>query len=567
MKQLNNDNAANRTSYVGNVYNIGEKKFKEDILNSLPERWAKAHREGYIHIHDLDAYGLTYNCLAFNLVNHFPIEEFESIKSDSGKIIHLFELIKGLFTKIGNEQSGGMAFANFDNEMADMLYKLKIKLTDSNKELIKSLMRELILWCNGNHTRMGQTSYYITFNIGLAKSDISRFIAYTLLDEFGNTNDLVFKPNIVFKVKSGINFENDTPNHKLLEKSLTVTAKKMIPTYILCDSKPNKNIDPEKLAIMGCRSRIVQDEFGCEGAVGRGNIANISINLPKIALEIDKDFRDKDVDYKVEHFMKSWDVVAMITKQILLDRYEKLCKLKKEEFPTNLETQLWCESFDRENLEDVFKHGTLSIGFIGLGEAVQVLTGNKYYENVKSYMYALGIVKHMRDYVDFLRNEYNLNFSLLATAGELISGRFIDIDKELYKPEVDIFSKGFYTNSFHIDVDSKLPGYKKIQMEGLFHEYCNGGCITYIELGEAPLSNVEGLLEYLNIATEAGTHYLGFNFPKDVCNCCNTSGVFDICPKCKSNNITRIRRVSGYLEILDGSTKGKKNEVRARRAN
>ena len=104
-------------------------------------------------------------------------------------------------------------------------------------------------------------------------------------------------------------------------------------------------------------------------------------------------------------------------------------------------------------------------------------------------------------------------------------------------------------------------------MEGLFHEYCNGGCITYIELGEAPLSNVEGLLEYLNIATEAGTHYLGFNFPKDVCNCCNTSGVFDICPKCKSNNITRIRRVSGYLEILDGFTKGKKNEVKARRAN
>ncbi len=567
MKQLNNDNAANRTSYVGNVYNIGEKKFKDDILNSLPERWAKAHREGYIHIHDLDAYGLTYNCLAFNLVNHFPIEEFESIKSDSGRIIHLFELIKGLFTKIGNEQSGGMAFANFDNEMADMLYKLDIKLTDFNKELIKSLMRELILWCNGNHTRMGQTSYYITFNIGLAKSDLSRFIAYTLLDEFGNSNDLVFKPNIVFKVKSGINFERDTPNYKLLEKSLAVTAKKMIPTYILCDSNTNKNIDPEKLAIMGCRSRIVQDEFGCEGAVGRGNIANISINLPKIALEIDKEFRDKDVDYKVEHFQKTWDIIAGFTKSILIDRYKKLCELKKEDFPTNLETQLWCESFDRENLEDVFKHGTLSIGFIGLGEAVEVLTGHKYYSNIQSYMYALGIVKHMRDYVDFLRNEWHLNFSLLATAGELISGRFIDIDKKLYKPEVDIFSKGFYTNSFHIDVDSKLPGYKKIQMEGLFHEYCNGGCITYIELGEAPLANIEGLLEYLHIATEAGTHYLGFNFPKDVCNECNTSGVFDTCPKCKSNNITRIRRVSGYLEILDGFTKGKKNEVKARRAN
>lgn len=567
MKQLNNDNAANRTSYVGNVYNIGEKKYKEDVLNSLPEEWAKLHREGYIHIHDLDAYGLTYNCLAFDLVNHFPKEQFEDIQSESGRLIHLFELIKELFTKIGNEQSGGMAFANFDNEMADMMYMLDIKLSSNIKELFKILTRELILWCNGNHTRMGQTSYYITFNIGLAKSDMARFVCATLLDEFGKTNDLVFKPNIVFKVKSGINYEPGTKNHSLLEKSLAVTAKKMIPTYILCDSKPNHNTDPEKLAIMGCRSRVVQDEFGCEGAIGRGNITNISINLPKIALDIDKDFRNKDVDYKIEHFQKSWDIIAGLTKSILLDRYNKLCKLKKEDFPTNLETQLWCESFDRDNLEDVFKHGTLSIGFIGLGEAVEVLTGHKYYENIQSYMYALGIVKHMKDYVDFLRNEWHLNFSLLATAGELISGRFIDIDKNLYKPQVDIFSKGFYTNSFHIDVDSKLPGYKKIQMEGLFHEYCNGGCITYIELGEAPLSNIEGLLEYLDIAIKAGTHYLGFNFPKDVCNCCNTSGVFDVCPKCKSTNITRIRRVSGYLEILDGFTNGKKNEVKARRAN
>ena len=482
-------------------------------------------------------------------------------------MIHLFELIKELFTKIGNEQSGGMAFANFDNEMADMLNILEIKLTKDIKELFKSLTRELILWCNGNHTRMGQTSYYITFNVGLAKNDIARFVCEALLDEFGNTNDLVFKPNIVFKVKSNINFEKETKNHYLLEKSLAVTAKKMIPTYILCDSNTNKNIDPEKLAIMGCRSRIVQDEFGCEGAVGRGNIANISINLPKLALEVDRDLKTDNLDEKIDAFQKNWDKVARITKDILIDRYKKLCKLKKEDFPTNLETQLWCESFNTDNLEEVFKHGTLSIGFIGLGEAVEVLTGHKYYENIQSYMYALGIVKHMRDYVDFLRNEYKMNFSLLATAGELISGRFIDIDKKLYKPAVDIFSKGFYTNSFHIDVDSKLPGYKKIQMEGLFHEYCNGGCITYIELGEAPLANIEGLLEYLEIATKAGTHYLGFNFPKDVCNCCNTSGVFDICPKCKSTNITRIRRVSGYLEILDGFTKGKKNEVKARRAN
>ena len=142
-----------------------------------------------------------------------------------------------------------------------------------------------------------------------------------------------------------------------------------------------------------------------------------------------------------------------------------------------------------------------------------------------------------------------------------------DIDKEIFKPSVPIFKKGYYTNSFHIDVDSGLPAHRKIQMEALFHELCNGGCITYVELGEAPLGNYEGLLELIEIAIKSGTHYLGFNFPKDICDDCGASGVFDECPVCHSKHITRIRRVSGYLEILDGFTKGKKAEEKNRRKN
>ncbi len=182
-------------------------------------------------------------------------------------------------------------------------------------------------------------------------------------------------------------------------------------------------------------------------------------------------------------------------------------------------------------------------------------------------MSALGFVKHMREYCDFLRGQYQLNFSLLATSGELISGRFIDYDKDEFGGHPEIFDKGFYTNSFHINVDSELPAFKKIQMEGLFHEICNGGCITYVELGEAPLGNDEGLREYVECAIASGTHYLGFNFPKDICRDCKATGVFDTCPVCGGKHITRIRRVSGYLEILDGFTKGKKNEEKTRKAN
>ncbi len=566
MQQNNNENAANRISYVGHNYDIGEKEYKKEVLDSLPEKWRLLHNEGYIHIHDLDAYGLTYNCLALDLVDSLPYAEFDGL-DDTGKIMHLFHYIQNLFIKVGNEQSGGMAFANFDNEISDMLTKLNVKESKANFNIISSSIRELIIWCNGDHTRMGQTSYYITLNIGLAKNSFARKIAEILLDQFNNLGDLVFKPNIVFKVCNKINLNPGDPNYDLYIKSLKITAKKMIPTYILCDSDTNKENNPADLAIMGCRSRVVADIYGHTGAVGRGNIANISINLPRIALEIDKEHSDYDKDKKIEMFYGKWDDIASIVKDILLDRYHKLCRLKKEMFPTNLEVKLWCESFNTDNLEDVFKHGTLSIGFIGLSEAIEILTGEKYYNDMDNYIRALGLVKHMKDYCDFLRKNYNLNFSLLATAGELISGRFIDIDKKLYTPSVDIFKKGYYTNSFHIDVDSKLPGITKIKLEGLFHKLCNGGCITYVELGEAPLDNAEGLDEYIKIAIKNSIHYLGFNFPKDVCKKCGTSGVFDECPKCHSKEITRIRRVSGYLEILDGFTKGKKAEEKNRRKN
>ena len=566
MKQLSNDNAANRTSYVGYVYNVGEKEYKEQILNSLPEKWAKLHKEGSIHIHDLDAYNLTYNCLTFDIIKNFPYREFAEL-TPQGSILHLFAFIKDLFTKLGNEQSGGMAFANFDNEVSAILDSLKINY-EEHKELISDCICELIMWCNGNHSRMGQTSYYVTLNIGLANNDCARFIAYELIDRFESLGDLVFKPNIVFKVCNGINAKKEDPNYFLLLRALKCTSRKMIPTYLLCDCKEDRNTAPEKLSIMGCRTRVVDDLFGETGALGRGNITNISINLPRIALDIERDNVSLSLQDKMQLFCTKWDDIASIVKDILLDRFYKVCNHTSEEFPTNSNYHLWCENFkNQKNLESIFKHGTLSIGFIGLSEAIEVLTGKKYYDNTDNYGLTLSFVRHMRTYCDRLRDEYHLNFSLLATSGELISGRFIQFDKEQYHPNVDIFSKGYYTNSFHIDVDSQLPGYRKIQLEGPFHELCNGGSITYIELGEAPLGNTESLKEYIDIAVKAGVHYLGFNFPKDVCDDCGSSGVFDECPVCHSKKITRIRRVSGYLEILDGFTDGKKAEERNRKAN
>ena len=562
-KQNKNDNAANRKSYVGHVFNIGEKREKEAILNSLNPEWARLHREGYIHIHDLDAYGLTYNCLTFDILNSFPYDNFKGLEPEE-IIVGVFDFVKELLAKIGNEQSGGMSFANFDKDFAEIFTNLGIKFYEYDA-IFRASIRSLILWCNNMHTRMGQTSYYATFCIGLGKGQFAHYLAETLINCFYSAGDLVYKPNIVFKVHKGVNRFPGDPNFDLLETALLCTAKKMIPTYLLCDCDADKNTDPEKLSIMGCRTRVVDDLFGEPGAIGRSNIDNISINLPRLALEVASELKDDSLEEKLNLFKAKWHKVAETTKDILLDRYEKTCEADIDLFPTIRQYKLTIEDVNKVGLRGTFRHGTLSIGFIGLSEAMEILSGKKYWADDKVYEEALNFVKYMRSYLNELRDEYYLNFSLLATSGEYISGRFVEIDKKLY--ESPVMKKDYYTNSFHVDVDSRLPAYKKLEIEGPFHILANGGCISYIELAEAPIGNAEGLDELVEVAIKSGVHYLGFNFPKDVCKECGTSGTFDVCPACGSKEITRIRRVSGYLEIQDYFTKGKMHESKNRKTN
>ncbi len=326
MKQLTNDNAANRSSYVGSVYNVGERAVKSELLASFPSEWSRLHREGYIHIHDLDAYGKTYNCLTFNLLARFPYENFKGL-TDSAIIIRLFGFFKTMFADMGNEQSGGMAFANFDNDLEEILQKLNVIDNEKNRELIASCIGDFILWCNNTHTRMGQTSYYVTLNIGLARNEMARYIAYSVIDEFEKLGDGVYKPNIVFKVCAGVNRATGDRNFDLYRKALLCTAKKMIPTYLLCDCEADRNTPAEKLSVMGCRTRVVDDIYGCAGAIGRSNIANISINLPRLALETDNECSGQNISAKVLCFKQKWFEIAQTTTEILLDRYYKTASL------------------------------------------------------------------------------------------------------------------------------------------------------------------------------------------------------------------------------------------------
>lgn len=532
----------------------------------MGEDYSKLHTEGFIHIHDLEAYGLTYNCLTIDLHRNFPIEKFSNY-TDARKIMEIFLHFRKLIAELGHEQSGGIAFPNFDSDVSKILRQLDVGVNQEIIDILKASIESLMDWLNDSHERCGQYSYYVTLNIGLATDEVGRLITNTVLHHFVSSRIKMIKPNIVFKLKSGVNRNIGDPNRDLFEKAMAATEKKMIPTYLLFDSAPNNSLVPEKIAVMGCRTRVVQNEFGEASTIGRANIAYITINLPRIALEVKHNHeKETECDILIAIFLERWTLIAEKVKDILLDRYERLLLRKPEDFPCNYINNLWLKDFtNEEDLRNVFQNGTLSIGFIGLAEAVQILTQRKIFKSEVAKEHAEKIVEHFRHTVDQYRKDYGLNFSLLGTSGEFISGRFPKIDRSKYLN--DVIEKEFYTNSFHVEVDSGLHPFDKLRLEGPYHKLCNGGCISYVEFASAPLGNIEAIEDIIDVAIESGISYLGINFPIDICNQCQNNGVFDTCSECGSSDILRIRRVSGYLENLDYFTYGKKAEVKNRLPN
>lgn len=565
MKGIQYDNAAQRKTYVGYVYEAGTNALKEHILDELDNEVSTAHRDGRIHIHDLEAYGQTYNCLQVDILQGFPFKRFSKYTQPQ-KIIEIINHYKDIIAKLGNEQSGGIGFPNFDYEVSELFCELGINANKENLELLRISLESFVDWTNRARERCGQVTYYVTLNIGLCATSVGRYVTKSLLEYYMHSSLKIIKPNIVFKVKKGINHLQGDINYDLFCLANKSTTKKMIPTYLLCDSEANSIYDATMIGIMGCRTKVVENIFGDNRTVGRINVACATVNLPRIGFEIISKGINHTDEEKIRLFKDHWDDTSLIVKDMLLHRYELLNQMEATDFPVNLEYQFQLVDFDiSKPVEDIFKHGSLSIGFIGLSELLQILFGEKYYSSPTIYKMAIEIVGYMRHTLNEYTFKEGLNFTLLASSGEYISGRFPDIDRKRY--EHDILRKEYYTNSFHIDVDSGLNPLKKVQLEGPFHLFSNGGCITYVEFKSPPLGNTESISELISEAVKSGVSYLGFNFPLDSCNDCNAIGTFDICDSCSSKNVFRVRRVSGYLEVLDYFTKGKKAEVAFRQPN
>lgn len=545
------DNAAIRENFASSIYMTGADAAKEEILSSLPEELARKHREGDLHIHDLESFGRVYNCSTPDLYQYLDSQAYYC-HSERGTIFETFEKVKLLISSLANCQAGGIGFGNFDIDMGRFLAGMEISHSDSSVDALREAMMLFLDWINYTRTRFCRETYYLTLNVGLATGFWGRQITAILIDRFMNSPKSFTKPNIVFKVSGKINREPGSANYDLYQQALACTAKRMIPTYLLLDSAPNRDRDPYNLNIMGCRTRVYDNMNGPEGTIGRGNIAYVSINLPRIAL-LSADMADFYARLK-----KNMDACV----RILKIRRERLRETSGKYMEYVFTHHLWR---DGATMDDLLLSGTYSIGFIGLSETVEVLAGAKFFADDDSYRLAREIVEFMNRYVLRKRQEEHTNYSLLSTPGEMLSGRFCHLD-ERFCPH-PIQEKGFYTNSFHVEVDSMVSLFDKIRLEGVFHELCTGGSITYVEFASAILENTEGLADAVRYAETCGVSYLGFNFPLDICNACGRDGTFDTCPHCGSNDILRLRRVSGYLENMAYFTEGKKAEARRRKAN
>jgi len=369
-------------------------------------------------------------------------------------------------------------------------------------------------------------------------------------------------PNVIFKVKEDVNFEPDDPNYDLFQLSLRVACKRLQPNFSFMDSSFNVSYRDEEVAYMGCRTRVIADINGEAVSNGRGNLSFTSINLPRLGIRANGD---------LTLFWQYLDEAINLSIKQLLSRYDVQKKFKMRDFPFLMGQKLYVDSEDLKSgdtIEKAICHGTLSMGFIGLAECLVALTGKHHGQSQEAQSLGLSIVSYMRRRCDEATKKYKLNYTLLATPAEGLSGRFTQYDVKRFGVIPGITDKEWYTNSFHIPVEYDITAMEKIALEGPYHKYCNAGHISYIELPSAPNHNLEAFETIIRSMQEADMGYAAVNFPVDVCRECGFNGVIetDTCPKCNTaGNISRVRRITGYLSTLDRFNESKLAEERNRR--
>ncbi|WP_257396482.1 anaerobic ribonucleoside triphosphate reductase [Campylobacter lari] len=460
---------------------------------------------------------------------------------------------------------------NFLKQANAYAYKRALKQT---QDMTFQAMEALIHNLNTMNSRAGAQVPFSTLNYGTDTSFEGQMVIENLLKAtmrgLGNGETPIF-PVQIFKVKEGINYNEKDPNYKLFKLAIECASKRLFPNFSFLDASFNakyykKGDYNSEVAYMGCRTRVMANVYdeNKEITSGRGNLSFTSINLVRLAIE---------AKGNLELFYSLLKEKLELVYEQLLHRY-KIQSLKKvKNFPFLMGEGIWIDSDtlkENDSVEKIIAHGTLSIGYIGLCESLIALIGSHHGQSQEARDLGLQIVRFMREFVDEKALKDKLNFSLIATPAEGLSGRFLKLDQKKYGILKGITDKDFYTNSFHIPVDFPISIYEKIQIEAPYHELNNGGHITYVELNGDVSKNLESFERIIKCMKESNIGYGSINFPLDRDPVCGYSGVIDeFCPKChrKEDDIKfeRIRRITGYLVgTLDRFNDAKKAEVHAR---
>ena len=455
------------------------------------------------------------------------------------------------------------------------------KALQKTDRLTYQAMESFIHNLNTMHSRAGAQVPFSSVNFGTDTSKEGRMVIKNFLlatdSGLGKGETPIF-PVSIFKVKEGINFNKKDPNYDLFKLACEVSAKRLFPNFSFLDAPFNKAFYKEgdyktEVGYMGCRTRVMANSVDESKAItpGRGNLSFSSINLVRLGIKHGILNNDKpDFDGFYEELTNLMDLL----KDQLLERFNIQCSKKVYNFPFLLGQGVWIDSKGLKNtdkLKKVLKHGTLSIGFIGLAECLKALIGEHHGESKKAWDKGYEIIKFMREKCDEYSKEYKLNFTLLATPAEGLSGRFTNIDRSIYGKIKGVTDREYYTNSFHIPVYYKITIENKIKKEAPFHELTNAGHITYVELDGDPTSNISAFEKIVRQMKEQGIGYGAINHPVDRDPVCGFTGVInDICPGCgRTENdgvkFERIRRITGYLVgTVDRFNNGKRAEERDR---
>ncbi|GAA0078526.1 anaerobic ribonucleoside triphosphate reductase [Clostridium sp. CTA-5] len=578
--ETDRDNANVGNNFSSKLLRIASESNKWHNLSSMPKYLSKAHETGDLYYHDLDSYNLTTNCL------HIPTREILENGFNTGygtinapkRIETAAELSCILLQSTQNDMFGGQSHPDFDNDLGIFIEPTRQEIKEELQELevpedkveillekrlrtrIHQAMQGVVYNLNTMHSRAGSQVPFSSVNIGIPNNKDAALVCEIFLLEYekglGKGEQPIF-PNIIFRVKEGVNREECDPYYYLYKLACRVAAKRMNPTFMNIDADFNKEYYDKGYvpATMGCRTYLMKNVNGEPGCKGRGNIAPTTINLPRIALQSKGD---------IDKFYKILDSRLSLAKDSLMHRYNVLKNLKVKDLPfvAGQHLMVGAEGLtDDDFIEPILKQGTWGIGFIGLAETLISLVGKHHGEDEKARKLGLDIIGYIREYCDRLTEEYELNWSCYATPAEGLSGKFIKQDKKIFGIIKGVTDKEYYTNSYHVPVGYSISIKDKIDIEAPYHKVCNGGHISYIEVDDLP--NEETIMDILNYAYKnTNISYMGVNFHIRYCKECGTylHNNEMKCPTCSSTNIQGISRVTGYLSLDERFGPGKYEE-------